>query len=467
VDGDPQNAYQVKVFTELQYTAAGFNPDTSIALFDSGVVVGSDPGATPGVDLENGATHRAYVRAGHDLGPVVYFSDWSFTQFVVDYDSPPRPVVTASFSETSNVVYVTATGRTNYLDANDASAETTVGSWDSVQNVSVDRSTVVANFGAASIRFTGTGSGDLVGSTDPVPVAKDGQTISARADVRSDANLRDCFVSLRWFDDTSLLSSTDGVAVTNATTEWREIVVSGLPPANATRAAVAVTVQDGTSGEVHYIDRVAIHPGETPLWSPGGLYDNQIIVVERTCDCGETFDVLGEIPAGIPTQVAAFDDFSGIRGTANVFRARTIGFSGQAAVASPFSLDAAAFLVNDGRWWFKALDDPSLNLGGALVNGPLSVERAQDTGVFRPLGSDRPVVVTGSVYGADGQYQVTVIGEPEWVASEPLLMRYTGDVIVQNPFGETKTVRFINRNFVQDGTPERPRRVVSVSYVEV
>ena len=87
--------------------------------------------------------------------------------------------------------------------------------------------------------------------------------------------------------------------------------------------------------------------------------------------------------------------------------------------------------------------------------------------MFRPLGRDRAVVVTGEVYGYDGTYDVLAVGENEWATLEALLFDYTGDVVVQSPFGETRTVRIVSRSVSIDGTPALPRRIVSVGYVEV
>jgi hypothetical protein len=467
-DGDPQTVYQVRVFTSAQYGAAGFDPDTSLAAWDSGLVSASDPGVTPSVDLDNQTTHRAYVRVGHTLGTSVLLSDWAFAQFVVDYDSPPAPRLSAAYSSVINAVYVTATGRTNYLSSDDASAETTVGSWDTITSCSVARSTVEAASGVGSVALTATAASTMQAQTDPYPIATDGQTISARAEFRADANGRACRVILRWLDvGSNVLSETSGAAVTDSSTGWTEAVVSGLPPVGAVAVRVAVEVASPASGEVHYVDKIAVHPGDVPLWSPGGLYDAQVIVVERSTDGGITWAALDTVDAALPTQVGQFDDYAPERDQANVYRARVIGFSGQDAVAGPYSPTAAAFVPNDGKWWLKAEGNPDINLGGLLVTGPLKFSKEQNVGVFRPLGRNTPVVVSGDLYGLDGEYQVIVSGVSDWVAAEPLLMDWVGTVIVQDPFGATRRIQIVSRDMEQDGAAAVPRRRVSLGYVEV
>jgi hypothetical protein len=467
-DGDSQAVYQVRVFTAAQYGAAAFDPETSLASWDSGLVSASDPGVTPGVDLDNDTTHRAYVRVGHTLGPTVLLSAYAFTQFDVAYDSPPAPALSAAYSTLENAVFVTATGRTNYLTADDASAEATVGSWDTITSCSVARSTSQAASGVASVELTATAASTMQAQTTAYPVATDGQTISARAEFRADANGRACRVILRWLDAAStVLSSTNGDPVTDGPTGWVEATVSAIPPAGAVAVRVAVEVASPASGEVHYVDKIAVHPGPVPFWSPGGLYDAQVIVVERSDDDGTTWIDVDEVPAGVPTQVAQFDDYAAPRGQAVIYRARVIGFSGQDAVASPYSDDAAALVVNDGRWWLKADGDPSRNLGGVLVTGPLEFQRVQSVGVFRPLGRATPVVTSGDLYGLDGSYEVIVSGIAEWQAAEPLLLEWTGSVIVQDPFGSTRRIRIVDRELELDGAAAAPRRTVTLGYVEV
>lgn len=468
-DGDPQSVYQVRVFTAAEYGVAGFDPETSSASWDTGLVFASDPGVTPTVDLENDTTHRAYVRVGHALGTSVYLSAWAYSQFTLDYDSPPAPEIVASFSAINNAVFVTATGRTNYLSADDASAESTAGTWANVTNAAVVRSTAAALTGSASIRLTASANGTMQAATDPYPIATDGQTISARASFRADANGRNCRVILRWFDDAAFLSATNGSTVLDSISGWVDATVSGVPPAGATRAAVAVEVASAAGAEVHYVDKISMNPGPTALWSPGGLYDSQVIVLERSIDDGDTWAEISEIDASVPSQQVQGDDFAAPRGQSVVYRARVIGFSGQDAVASGYSVNAAAFVANDEKWWIKAPGRGDLTVGGARVLGGSAIQQTREAaqGVFRPLGRDRAVVVTGDVYGYDGSYDVLAVGDEEWAALEALLLDYTGDLVVQSPFGETRTVRVVSRSVSIEGTPTLPRRIVSVSYVEV
>ena len=466
-DGDPQSVYEVRVFTAAQYGAPGFDPATSTAAWETGLVSSADPGVVPTVDLENGETHRAYVRVGHALGTTVLLSAWDYEEFTVDYDSPPAPALSAAYSVSSNVVYVTATGRTNYLSTDDASMEGSAGTWAAISGCSVARSTVQALIGSASLAITNTSPGTMSARTGHYPVATDGQQIAARCDIRPDGSARTVRMLLRWTDGSTLLSTKTGPDVTEAGAAWTSVTMVGTPPAGATHVQVGVEVVSAASGEIHFVDKVSVHPGSTALWSPGGLYDAQVIVVERSEDDGTTWLEVDTVPAGVPTQVAQFDDYAAERDQAAVYRARVIGYAGQDAVAGPFSDEAAAFVTNDGRWWLKADGDPARNLGGLLVTGPLSFTREQTVGVFRPLGRSTPIVTSGDLYGLDGSYEVIVSGADAWAAAKPLLLDWTGDVIVQDPFGWTRRVRFVSREVDLDGAAAAPRRTITLGYVEV
>ena len=139
----------------------------------------------------------------------------------------------------------------------------------------------------------------------------------------------------------------------------------------------------------------------------------------------------------------------------------------QEVVASPWSADAAAFVTNDGEWWLKAVQAPSYNIGRVKVLGPVSSQTHQSVGVFRPLGRDTPIVTSGEVYGLDGEYQILFTTDADWQAAQEILFDYTGDVCVQDPFGEQKIVRIVSRSVDHDGTVANPRRTVTVGYIEV
>jgi hypothetical protein len=475
-DDDAQSVYEVRVFTAAQYGAAGFDPATSTAEYASGQVQSSDTGLTIPVDLETGTTYRAYVRVGHALGTTSLLSDWAYAQFTMDYAAPPAPALNLAFEPTANVVYVTATGRTNYLTDDDAVFTASVGTWQAVQACNLTRDTGTFEYGVASLEVEATSGATMKARTGLYAVATDGQSVSGIADFRADAVGRSSRVALYWYDDSAtLLSVTDGTLITSTFSGWTTASVSAVPPANTASVALGIEIQSPASAEVHYVDKAAVHPGPTPTWGPGGLYDDQTILVERSIDNGVTWEEISQFDANVPTQVAQSDDYTAYRDLTNVYRARTVGVNTDLdVVSSAWSNEAAAFADNDGLWWFKALGTmrpdctcPAMNIGGVKVRGPISTKTEQSVGVFRPLGRDTPIVTSGEIYGQDGAYTLMFVGDAEWDDAQGILFSHTGDVCVQDPFGGQKIIRFISRDVDTDGTAGQPRRTVTVGYVQV
>lgn len=120
VDGDAQEAFQVKVFTAAQYGIGGFDPDSSPNTYDSGVVV--DPGTTHQLPSLANGTYRVYVKVA-DATPVGYTRKWSLwdsNTFTINIVPPGVPVVavtgastalsTISGTVTSGTIPATGTG---------------------------------------------------------------------------------------------------------------------------------------------------------------------------------------------------------------------------------------------------------------------------------------------------------------------------------------------------------------------
>jgi len=104
-DGGPQSRRHVKVFDAATVAGGGFSPDTSSALYDSGVVVSSIPAHFTDT-LPDGTNHRCYVRAAQTINGVLHWSDWAFSTFTVDTTAPEISTVTAVPGVASIVVTV-------------------------------------------------------------------------------------------------------------------------------------------------------------------------------------------------------------------------------------------------------------------------------------------------------------------------------------------------------------------------
>jgi hypothetical protein len=75
----PQAWYHVKVFSQAQYNAPGFSPDTSNAVWDSNIVPSSFPNRQIDVELTDGH-YRWYVRAAQNVAGRQHWSEWAFAQ---------------------------------------------------------------------------------------------------------------------------------------------------------------------------------------------------------------------------------------------------------------------------------------------------------------------------------------------------------------------------------------------------
>jgi hypothetical protein len=87
-DGDPQSAYEIKIFDSATYGASGFSPDTSTPVVKTGIVTSSNGGQTLEADLANTTTYRAYVRVAQLSNGNNFFSEYAYSQFSLAVDAP-------------------------------------------------------------------------------------------------------------------------------------------------------------------------------------------------------------------------------------------------------------------------------------------------------------------------------------------------------------------------------------------
>lgn len=98
-----QSYFWVKVFTQAQYEAGGFNPQTDIGVADTGWVNSSSPSYTLPSNLVNGTTYRAYVMAAQTLPTsgfrhstvdgttLAALGSTQYKQFTISLAAPPVP----------------------------------------------------------------------------------------------------------------------------------------------------------------------------------------------------------------------------------------------------------------------------------------------------------------------------------------------------------------------------------------
>jgi len=310
-DGDPQNAYEIKVFDSTTYGGASFDEDTSTPTVTTGIVTSSNNGQTLEADLADGTTYRAYVRVAQLVNGANYFSDWAYSQFTIDVDAPATPLITAFYDSEEGAVTVTVFGRTNALSANQASLETNTAGWEAVTNCAIARSTAQASVGSASLEITASAAGDAVASTTTATkfLVTANQEFSAIADFKAGSTTRSCQVGIRYLTTTgTTISTTFGTAVSATSSAFITASATVLAPPTATHAQVFVKIVSASSGGVHYVDKIAFHSGDEAVFTRGG-FSNFVFDIERSDDA-VTYTAIRNSPVtATATQIAELNDY--------------------------------------------------------------------------------------------------------------------------------------------------------------
>jgi hypothetical protein len=324
-DGSPQSAYEIKIFDAATYGGGTFSPDTSTPIIGTGIITSTNNGQTLEGDLANSTTYRAYVRVASLINGNNYFSAWAFSQFALAIDSPATPTVSAFYDSNSGAVTVTIFGRTNAMTANQASFEVDTTGWAAVTNCSISRSTSQASSGSASLAVLSGSAGDMTASTTTAtkfPVSANNK-FAATAEFRSASTARSCSVGIIWLNAAgTALSTAFGTAENDSSSAWNECNVSATAPATATHAQVIVKVASAGSAETHYVDKVAFHAGDSPVWTRGG-FGTFSFVVERSSNAGVTYAELRNSPVtASASQIASIDDYEVPLDTTVIYRAK-------------------------------------------------------------------------------------------------------------------------------------------------
>ena len=211
--------------------------------------------------------------------------------------------------------------------------------------------------------------------------------------------------------------------------------------------------------------------GATTLFINGSAptgFTYQRLQVQRSDDGGTNY---ADVRNGVSitpdvTEDATVLDYEAPRGITVYYRARSVGYVGENVVATAWTTPQQILVTNDNLWWFKAVTSPDLNTKGVPVQANLSVKVDEPNTIIRPLGSNRPKVVAGKLQGEDGSYSIVTTTPAQWDAVEPII-KHQGIVLVQDPFGSQKYVRFTERGW-ENSTPSQLNiRNVNLAYVEV
>lgn len=200
-----------------------------------------------------------------------------------------------------------------------------------------------------------------------------------------------------------------------------------------------------------------------------GSYSSQYFVVERSDDAGVTYNEVrdsGNItPSG--SYVGTTVDYEAPRLVTVYYRCRSVGVDANSnEFPSAYSTIQQVLITNDETWWLKCITDPTLNKGSVRVLKEISVKVIEPNTVFRPLGASRPIVVSGPIQGEDGGYNIKTVTETEWDSILPLL-NHQGTLLAQDPFGNQKYIRIVNREWSAETQSGNIYRDINITYVEV
>lgn len=200
----------------------------------------------------------------------------------------------------------------------------------------------------------------------------------------------------------------------------------------------------------------------------GGL-TSQFHQIERSDDSGVTYDYIrdGERVELNATFQSITADNEAPRGIVAYYRCRSVGVdSNSVEYPSSYSPVQQVLITNDATWWFKAVEDSTLNYGGIRVLKELDVQVDEPNIIFRPLGSNYPLIISGPLQGEDGSYNIKTVNEEEWDEILPLLL-HQGKLLVQDPLGNQKYLRITERKWTAETQSGNIYRDITATYVEV
>lgn len=213
--------------------------------------------------------------------------------------------------------------------------------------------------------------------------------------------------------------------------------------------------------------------GKATLTVTGAIptgFTSQYFNVYRSVDAGVTYSLLRDGAELTPSAsyVATAVDYEAPRGIVVYYTARAIGIDASSEqFPSAYSTVQQVLITNDETWWFKAVTEPDINLGNIRVLAQLDTNIEEPNTVFRPLGSTRPIVVSGPLQGEDGIYSIKTLTETEYDDFYPI-MTHQGTILVQDPAGNQKYIRITARTFAAESKQGGViYRDIDLAYVEV
>lgn len=500
-DGGAQTSYQVRVFTAAQYGIGGFDPATSPATVDTGVVASAALSWQLTQVLPD-ATYRAYVRVAQTVNAVALWSDYANTQWIQSVALPGAPTFVATADNPNGKIALTTTDNASATTSTDGlelqrSLDAGV-TWSSVRTVDgagmVDIPWVVAVGTFSSVADATTHNLVL-----PVPpggikandlliavVGFDGNPTftwpagwTSIKDEAGNGSAVRAGVAYKF----AVGTETGTIALTTSASEGGGARILCVRDAHTTTPP---EVSTGVSSSAANANPDSLNPAgwgtENTLWIAGMVNDADVAVTAGPTnyyEFGNTrwSNVNG---AGVATasrlSLAASEDPGAFTHTLEDSRAFTIGVRPRNAVLTAYDYEApngttmsyrartlhdyngviaVSAWVSDTEawtstsWWLKHPNKPLLNVVITVGSFPAMTRTARQ-GVFQAVGSTNTVVVNDTRGPTGGQITFRSLTQNAQDTLDALLNE-VATLMLQSPPGQG------GPNYVQFGSHTRQR----------
>lgn len=350
--GDKQNSYHVKIFDDSVATGVGFDPETSTAVYDSGVVrSGANSMTVPFGTLDDDIDYAVCLKVANDFNSADWSSDWSaYVQFstrpasimVITRANPVTDTSTPNF--TIGYVGSGADLSSQFVIKVFSEAQYTALGFDPESSQPVTSETV--NEITNSIHWV-----------TPIPMTND---VTYRLYVKGKSN--------NYGEFSPWNSATFTMDLTTADTP-----IAGSATVDEANATVTVEWSKDAGQEAY----------EPVYW-----------VVNKSCDGGETWqDVLGSIAgAGSgPFSIVDQDPCPGTLVTYHVYAASD--YLGPQVLSDPLAITCTPDLTHV---WLKRFDPTDDNMLLNVQGNWMTITSNRSDQILSPLGSDLPKVLSSS-----------------------------------------------------------------------
>jgi hypothetical protein len=447
-EGGAQTMFEVKVFTDAQYGAGGFDPDTSSATIESGITVDADTSWQIDEVLADD-TYRAYVRVAQTVNGAPHWSDWDFTGFTIDVAAPDAPTLTASGDDANARIALAITDNAGSASSDWFEFQRSLDggtTWADVRTID-DDGRLEAPYVVAVGEFQEETSGTSHAAVLPAPtggILADDLLIGVSAFGVDSATgwpsgwteLKDSAtagtsarVSCAWKRATGGEAGT--ITITTGNSAWGAVRILCVRHAHTSTAPEISTGVGSTSANGANPD--ALNPSgwdtEPTLWiaamghysdtavtaGPSGYFDfgntsfgepvdaegagvataDRLAVVasENPGAFTHAAEDVHAFTVGVRPRNAALTvyDYESPNGFDTLYRARAVHDYSGVYAASDWAQDNT--LWSSADWWLKHPNQPALNTSVRVRSFP-SVTRTGRQGVTQALGASFPVIVS-------------------------------------------------------------------------